>query len=214
MSVRQAHTRDRGLSAMLLAAVLQPGHLHGTAGVTIGPLALRLLLVAAVLVVAAFALLDAFTPRPDHGTAVGLWSAAATVVVIELLLSGGLDMPPHAVPPVLAVTAAPAYAIFSRTPRWAALRGALRAAAPWVSLTIAVLAAIEFGRAWFTATGEQQTTLLHTGVQLAGVAMSWFVISLPSTRPAIVLPRTTVAVVATLAVAATAVTISSAALGS
>ena len=159
-----------------------PEHFHGSVGVTIGPMALRVLLLAAVLVTAAFASLRGFTGPPNHRTAVWVWSAAATVVVVELLLSGGLDFPQRLTPLVLAATAIPAYAIFSRDRRWAALRGTLRAVAPWPCAVAAILAAVELTRAWLTRPGEHQTMLLHTGAQLAAVAVSWLVISHP--RPA------------------------------
>ncbi|WP_324925130.1 DUF6239 family natural product biosynthesis protein [Actinophytocola sp.] len=176
------HGRDRARPGHrelrpMLAAALQ--HEHGSVGIVIGPMALRVLLLSAVMVVAAFAALRGFTGPPAHRTAVWVWSAAAAVVVVELLLSGGLDVPRRVIPLVLAATAAPAYAIFSRDRRWAVARGALRTAAPWLCGAAATLAAVEFARAWLTATGDQRTTLLHTGVQLAGVAVTWLVISHP-----------------------------------
>jgi hypothetical protein len=186
---------------VLTIAALQPGHSHGSVGIVIGPLALHLLLLAAVTAVASFALLRAFLGPPDRRTAIGAWSAAAVVVVAELLLSGGLDVPQRVVPLVLAATAAPAYAVFSRDPRWAVVRGALRAWAPWPCAAAIVLAAVEFARAWLTAAGDQRTTLLHTGVQLAAVALSWFVISDPRRRPAAFALRAAAAATAVLLVA-------------
>jgi hypothetical protein len=186
---------------VLLLAALQPGHTHGSVGITIGPLALRVLLLVAVMVVAAFAMLRGFLGPPEHRTAVGVWSAAAVVVVAELLLSGGLDMPQRVVPLVLLATVAPAYAIFSRDPRWAAIRGALRALAPWLCTAVITLAAVEFTRAWLTAAGGQRMTLLHTGVQLAAVAISWFVISDPRKHLAALVLRAAAVVLAMLLVA-------------
>jgi hypothetical protein len=144
----------------------------------------------------AFAMMRGFLGPPEHRTAVGVWSAAAVVVVAELLLSGGLDMPQRVIPLVLLATGAPAYAIFSRDPRWAAIRGALRSVAPWVCMAAITLAAVEFTRAWFTTTGETRMTLLHTGVQVAALAMSWFVISDPRGRLATVVLRAASAVLA------------------
>jgi hypothetical protein len=189
---------------MLLAAALQPGHGHGSVGISIGPVGLRVLLLAAVMVIAAFAALRGFTGPPGHRTAVWAWSAAAAVVVVELLVSGGLDIPERMVPLVLAVTAAPAYAIFSRDRRWAVIRGALRAVAPWLCTAAAALAVVEFTRAWLTVPGEQRMTLLHTGVQLAGVAVSWLVISHPRRRPAAVGLHTAAVALAVLIVAGAA----------
>lgn len=189
---------------MLLAAALQPGHGHGSVGITIGPLALRVLLLAAVMVIAAFASLRGFTGPPAHRTAVWVWSAAAAVVVVELLLSGGLDIPQRVIPLVLAITAAPAYAIFSRDHRWAVIRGALRTVAPWLCAAASTLAAVEFARAWLSTTGEQRMTLLHTGVQLAAVAVSWLVISHPRRRPAAFGLHTTAVALAMLVLAGAA----------
>jgi hypothetical protein len=189
----------------MLAAALQ--HEHGSVGIVIGPMVLRVLLLAAVMVVAAFAALRGFTGPPAHRTAVWVWSAAAAVVVVELLLSGGLDVPRRVIPLVLAATAAPAYAIFSRDHRWAVARGALRTVAPWLCGATATLAAVEFARAWLAAASEQRTTLLHTGVQLAGVAVSWLVISHPR-RGAMGLYTTAVAL-GMLLMAGVAVTLTS-----
>jgi hypothetical protein len=182
---------------MALAAALQ--HDHGSVGITIGPMALRVLLLAVALVVAAFATLRGFTGPPAHRTAVWVWGAAATVVVAELMLSGGLDMPQRVVPLVLAATAAPAYAIFSRDRRRAALRGAMRTFAPLLCAAVTALAAVEFTRAWLT-TGDQRLTFLHTGVQLSAVAVSWLVISHPRTRHAAAGLHTAAALVAMLLV--------------
>jgi hypothetical protein len=166
---------------MGLTAALQ--HDHGSLGITTGPMALRVLLLAVALVAAAFASLRGFTGPPAHRTAVWVWSSAAAVVVAELMLSDGLDMPQRVLPLVLAVAGAPAYAIFSRDRRWARIRGGMRAFAPWPCAAVAVLSAVEFTRAWLTA-DDRRLTLLHTGVQLAAVAVSWLVISHPRERRA------------------------------
>ncbi|WNV84583.1 DUF6239 family natural product biosynthesis protein [Umezawaea sp. Da 62-37] len=185
-------------------AAFQPGHSHGSVGIMIGPLVLHVLLLAAVTVVASFAMLRAFLGPPNHRTAVAVWSASAVVVVAELLLSGGLDLSPRVVPLVLLAAAAPGYAIFSRDPRWAVGRGALRALAPWPCTAAIALAAAEFTRAWLVAAGEERMTLLHTGVQFAAVAVSWFVISDPRTRPAALVLRTAAAALAVLLMAGAA----------
>jgi hypothetical protein len=188
---------------MLLAALQ---HEHGSIGISIGPTALRVLLLGAVLVLAAFASLRGFTGPPPHRTAVWVWSAAAAVVVVELMLSGGLDLPRQLVPLVLAATAVPGYVIFSRDPRWAVLRGALRTYAPWLCAAVAVCSAVEFARAWLTGAGEARLTLLHTGVQLAGVAVSWLVISGPRRRTAAIGLHTAAVALAVLVVAGAAYT--------
>ncbi len=183
---------------------LQPGHVHGSIGISIGPLGLRVALLAAVTVVAAFALLRGFLGAPRHRTAVGVWTAAAVVVVAELLLSGGLDLPRRLVPLVLAATGAPAYAIFSRDPRWAAIRGGLRAFAPLPCAAAATFAVVEVTRAWLASAGEQRTLGRHTGVQRAAVAVSGLVISRPRRRPAAVGLPVAAAVLAVLMLAAAA----------
>jgi hypothetical protein len=179
-------------------------HDHGSVGISIGPTALRVLLLAAVMVVAAFTMLRGFTGPPAHRTAVWVWSAASAVVVAELLLSGGLDLPQRVIPLVLAATGAPAYVIFNRDPRFAWIRGALRTFAPWLCAAAATLAATEFARAWLSAPGDTRITLLHTGVHLAGMAVSWLVISRPRTRRAAVGLYTTTAVLAILVLAGAA----------
>lgn len=76
--------------------------------------------------------------------------------------------------------------------------------APWPCAAAATLAAVELARAWLTATGAQRTTLLHTGIQLTGVAASWLVISRPRRRPADLGLHVAAAALAIMVAAATA----------
>ena len=162
-----------------MLAVAQHSH-NLEVGFTIGPVVLRLLLLAAVPVVASFAVLRGFLDEPSRRTTVAVATAAATAATMELLLSGGVNVPEQTVPLLLAALAVPVYLILSRDERYARAVDTGRRYAPWVFAVIAVLASVQFGLALFADAGRERTTiLLHTGVLLGLVALTWFAIARP-----------------------------------
>jgi hypothetical protein len=144
-------------------------------GIGVGPVVLRVALLAAVPAVAGFALLRGFLPAPGRTVATGVVGAAGAVVVLELLLAGGLSLPVQTVPLVLGALAGALYAVRSTDARFARLRGLLGLAAPWVVCLAGAGAMVELGRGW--AAGD--AIRLHTGVVLAMVALAWFAVGEP-----------------------------------
>jgi Family of unknown function (DUF6239) len=169
---------------------------HGhvlTVGISIGPMILRVALLAAIPVVAGFALLRGFLAEPDRGTATWVASAAAGAVLVELMLAGALDLPVQLVPLILAALALPLYLVRSTNPRLAGMVDRACRIAPWVVGLAGLVALVEFGRAWL---GDNGPTFLHTGVVLALVALAWFVASRPRTRTMTGIVRVAAALVA------------------
>lgn len=172
------------LAGHLVPAVLlaqDGGHDHVlTVGVSIGPLVLRVALLAAVPVVAGFALMRGFLTEPDRRALAAVIGFAGGAAVLELMLSGGLNLSQRVVPVLLVLLAVPLYLALSRDPRFARAVGQARRLAPWVFWPAAVLAGEQFALAWFAGGGTADTaTLLHTGVVLALVALAWFVVAAP-----------------------------------
>jgi hypothetical protein len=157
------------------------GHDHVlTVGVSIGPTVLRIALLAAIPVVAAFALLRGFLAEPDRRTLTAVLGTAGGAAVIVLLLSGGLAFSPRLVPVVLALLTVPLYLARSGDPRFARAVGLARRCAPWIFWPATALAFWLFTRALLAGGGPERTaTLLHTGVVVALVALSWFAVSAP-----------------------------------
>lgn len=160
----------------------QGGHGHVLeVGVHIGPLALRVALLAAVPVVAGFALLRGFLGEPDRRTAFAVVLTAAGAAVLMLLLAGGLDLPEQVVPLLLAALAVPMYVLRSTDPRFAAAVARVRATAPAVFAVAAVVALGAFGRAWLGLSAAVAVTL-HTGAVVALVGLAWFAVARPTGR--------------------------------
>jgi hypothetical protein len=165
-----------GSAVVPVLAVGEHGHLD--VGFSIGPLLLRVALLAAVLAVAGFAMMRGFLAEPDRRTTIAVVTAAIGAAALELLLSGGFALPDQVVPLLLAALAVPLYLVLSRDPARAALVSSGRRFAHWVFWLFAVLAAARFGQAWLGET-ERATTLLHTGVLLGLVAVAWFAVARP-----------------------------------
>ena len=161
--------------------VLAQGGGHGhvlTVGVSIGPVVLRIALLVVVPVVAGFALLRGFLAEPGERVPAGVIMCASGAVVLELMLSGGLNLSERMVPLLLAGLAVPLYLALSRDPRFAVAVGVGRRCAPWVFWVVAGFAAVQFAFAWLGGVGAPRAaTLLHTGVVLALVALAWFVVA-------------------------------------
>ncbi|MFI7677468.1 DUF6239 family natural product biosynthesis protein [Actinophytocola sp. NPDC049390] len=155
------------------------GHDHVlTVGVSIGPLVLRIALLAAVPVVAGFALLRGFLAEPDRRALAAVIGFAGGAAVLELLLSGGLNLSQRLVPVLLGLLAVPLYLVLSRDPRFARAVGRARRFAPWVFWPAAAFAGEQFVLAWL-AGADDTATALHTGVVLALVALAWFAVAAP-----------------------------------
>ncbi len=161
-------------------------------GIGIGPVVLRVALLAAVPVVAGYTLLSLFLPTPTRTTALWVVGTAGGVVMMELLVAGGLSVPVQVVPLLLGMLAVALYAVRSTDPRFAPLRAVLRRLAPWVLLGCAAAALLEFGRGW-SSTGA---VALHTGTMLAMVGLAWFILCRPRHRSGRLAVRGTAAVLA------------------
>lgn len=157
------------------------GHDHVLdVGVNIGPVGLRIALLVAIPAVAGFALLRGFLAEPGRRGLAAVVACAGGGVVLELMLSGGLNLPVRVVPLLLALLAVPLYLALSRDSRFAPAVGWVRRCAPWVFWPLGILAAAQFARAWLAGAATARTgTLLHTGVVLALVAMAWFAVARP-----------------------------------
>jgi hypothetical protein len=190
------------MSASLLLA--QGGHEHVVdVGFSIGSLALRVILLVAVPVVAAFAFLRGFLGEPSRFATVAVAMAAATAATMELLLSGRVNLPEQVIPLLLAAIALPIYLVLSKDERFARVVGRGLRIAPLVFAVAAVLAGTQFALA-LSADRDRATTLLHTGVLLGLVALVWFAIARPSGRVGTVGTRAAAAVLGVALLAATA----------
>lgn len=189
------------MSTSLLLAV--GGHEHLELGFSIGSLLLRVILLAAVPVVAAFAFLRGFLGEPSRFTTVAVALAAATAATMELLLSGRVNLPEQVIPLLLAALALPIYLVLSRDERFARAVGLGRRFAPLVFAVLAVLAFVQFGLA-SVAGRDRATMLLHTGVLLGLVALVWFAIARPHARTVTLATRAGAALLGVALLAATA----------
>ncbi|HEU5475585.1 MAG TPA: DUF6239 family natural product biosynthesis protein [Actinophytocola sp.] len=162
---------------VLAWSLAQPGHDHQIdLPVTIGPLILRVVLLVAVPVVAAFAMLRGFLPEPDRRAAALVAGTAAVAVLLELMVANEIDLPVQTVPLVGALLAAPMFVVLSRDHRFDRTRSRLCRLAPLVVSVCAALAFVEFVRA---LAGGWAPVPLRTGVVLALVGLAWFTICHP-----------------------------------
>lgn len=158
---------------------------------------LRIIVLGALPVVVGFVLLRGFLGEPSRRTTAWVMGTAAAVVGMELLLSGGLNLPEQVVPLLLAALALPLYLILSRDERFARPVGLVRGLAPAVFATLAVFAVVQLGAGWLAGAGPERTaTVLHTGVLLGLVALVWFAAARPRSRPATVATRAGAALLA------------------
>lgn len=164
---------------LTIVAPTPGGHDHVlSVGLVIGPLILRVTVLASMVVVAGYVLLRPFLTEPGRRTAACGIGAAAVAVSFELLLSGGLGLPEKSVPLLLAGVALPLYLVLSTDPRFSRLRGLGRSLAPWVFVGVAASSAVVLSQAWFAGMSPRDTaTALHTGVVLTMVALAWSVVA-------------------------------------
>jgi hypothetical protein len=182
----------------LAAGVQSGGHQHDlSVPVHIGPLALRILLLLAIPTVAGFALLRPFLPQPDRTTKMLVCVSSATVVLLDLMLAKGIDIPARTVPLLLVANAGPLFATFSRDPRRA---GAVRLAdriAPWMLTLVGCLAFVTFAGVWLGGTPPAaQYGRLSTGTVLAVTGLAWLTRCRLRTRLGRVLVQTEAATLA------------------
>lgn len=173
------------MSLTLLAGkTAAQGHDHTLSiGVSIGPLVLRVALLATVPAVAGFAMLRGVLPPQSRRTTALVAGGAGAMVVLTLLLAGGIDFPDQLVVLVLAATAAPLFPILSRDSRSGPAARGIRALAPWMLSLAGIAALVEFGRAWLGHWDTKAlTVVLYTGVTLALVSLSWFTVCQPRRR--------------------------------
>lgn len=171
-------------STAVAVVAAQGDHGHGiSVPVTIGPLALRVVLLSAVPAVAGFAMMRAFLPEPTRITIAFVTASAAITVLLELMLADGLDMPTQLAVLVLAVLAVPLILAFSRDPRAVSVTDRARRFAPWVLSLAATFAFVEFARAWLGDWEPGGSAIkLHTGLIVALAGLSWFALGLPRSR--------------------------------
>ena len=162
-----------------MTALAQGGHGHHLSiGIDIGPLILRMAVLAGVTTVAGFVLLRGFLAEPDRRTTAAAVGAAGGAATVELLLSGGLRLPEQLVPLLLLAIALPLYLVLSTDPRFARVVGLGRSLAPWLFAATSACALFWLASAWLAGASPGATaTALHTGVVLALVALAWFVVA-------------------------------------
>jgi hypothetical protein len=158
------------------------GHDH-TIGVPvlIGPVALRIVLLAAVCAVTGFAMLRAFLGAPGRTTAAVVTACAAVGIVLEFMLANGFDLPDQVAVLILAAIAVPLVLAMSRAPGAVSATRHAERLAPWVLAIAAAAAFVEFTRA-LLGSGDK-AILLHTGLMLALAGLSWSTFGLPRWRP-------------------------------
>jgi hypothetical protein len=169
--------------------------------VSIGPLALRVILLAAVPAVAGFAILRAFLPEPGRTTIRWVAVLAAITVLLECMLADRLDIPARAAVALLAASAVPVYLAVAKDRRADRVTRHARRIAPWVLSLAGGYALVEFARGWL-GPSSPTAALLHTGLILALTGLAWLTIGLPRSRAARVVIHVEAAVLAVAAVAA------------
>jgi hypothetical protein len=163
--------RRKGDDGMALAAG-EHNHVLDV-GIHIGPLVLRVALLAAVPIVAGFALLRGFLPEPGRTARTAVAGVAAGAVFLELMLAGGWDLPTQVVPLLLAAMGAALYLSRTSDPR---AERFLRVG-PWVFGLTGVFAVVELVRAWVVGGGA--AVVMHTGAVLGLTSLAWFAVSRP-----------------------------------
>lgn len=181
---RRLSTRLTSAAGGLPLAALQPGgHSHTIdVPVLIGPLALRVLLLAAICGVTCYAMLRAFLGEPGRTTNAVVTSTAAVAILLEFMLASGFDLPDQVAVLILAGIAVPFVLTLARSPGAVTATRYASRFAPWVITAATAAAFIEFTRA-LAVGGADKAVLLHTGLMLALVGLSWYTFGLPRWRP-------------------------------
>jgi hypothetical protein len=165
--------------------------------VVLGPLILRVILLVAVFAVAGFAMMRAFLGEPGRPTAAVVTISAGVAVMFEFMLGGALDFPRQLAILIIASLVLPVFLALSQTPGAAIAARHAKRAAPWIVTGTATLAFVEFARAW---AGSWRPELVHTGIVLALIGMSWLTVGVPRARLANVAVLAIAAALATAAI--------------
>ncbi|MFL6140500.1 MAG: DUF6239 family natural product biosynthesis protein [Labedaea sp.] len=173
--------------------------------INIGPMILRVVLLVVVPAVAGFAVLRGFWWESSRGTAAAIASFAFIGVLFELMLAGALDFPPQVVVLAVALLAGPLFLNLSKDPRHEVVRRRLRVPAPWLVSAAAGFAFVEFVRVllWSGDTARR-VSVLHSGIVVALVGLSWFTVCGLSPRISGLLVRIEAAVLGNAVLAASA----------
>ncbi|TDQ00349.1 DUF6239 family natural product biosynthesis protein [Labedaea rhizosphaerae] len=151
---------------------------HLSLPVTIGPLALRVLLMFVVPAIAGFAVLRGFLPEPGKRERAALAIGAAVAVLVELMLAtSGLRVPDAVVPVLLAGIAVPLRIALARKEQPPSVRRWLDRIGGAVLLFAAVVACLLFVRGWGTAVSARAVALHVTGVVVGIVGLVWYATS-------------------------------------
>ncbi|NKE58797.1 hypothetical protein FXN61_19070 [Lentzea sp. PSKA42] len=187
----------------VMGPLLAQGHDHTlTVPITIGPMVLRVALMAAIPAVAAFAVLRPFVPAPSRRSRAVVTATSALAAILLLMVAGAIDIPGQAVVLLLAALACPLVAVFGR--HVDRFRTLVSRTGPWVLLTATALAVVKLvhGR---LADGppEKFAVVLYTGALLALLGLSWSAVCRPRGRPMKTLVHGTAAVSALIALVGT-----------
>lgn len=146
-------------------------------GISVGSLGLRVLMLGVVIAVAGYALLRPFVAGQVEVDPRWVTGAAASGVLVALLLSTGTTVPRQVVVLMLAAAAVPVYVtVRPDSPDW------LRRAAPFVLAAAGLGAAVLFVRGLMDGAGQAASGGLNDGLLLALVGLSWLVLCRPSNR--------------------------------
>jgi len=177
----------------------QPGgHEHTIdVPVVLGPLVLRVALLAAVCAVTGAAMLRMFLGRPNRVTATTVTTCAAVATFLTLMLARGFDLPDQVAVLILAGIGVPLVLAASRAPGAVTATRYAERLAPWLIAVAAAGAFVEFGRALLGAGPVAATT----GLMLGMVGLSWYTFGLPRWRPGSVAVQITAFALASAALA-------------
>nr|CTQ88618.1 hypothetical protein [Kibdelosporangium sp. MJ126-NF4] len=197
-------TMNAGLPAAPL--FIAQGHDHVlTVPVSIGPLVLRIALLAAVAAIAGFAVLRGFVPESSRAATALVAASAVGAVVLELMLSAGLALPSQVVVLLLGFSGVPLWLILTGDERVARFVAWGQTAAPWVVAAMAAAAFVTCG--WALLSGSLPPAVLHTAIVFALTGLSWFTLCRPATTgTAWVAVRVVASVLAMAAMVGTAYT--------
>lgn len=161
--------------------VAQHDHLITFSGTT-GTLWLQVAFLGSVLVVVAFVLLKPFADVSGDRVRVAVTATAAAAGYLTLLLADGIDLSKQVILLLLIGLSAPV--LFTTLHgRWPGrVVRSLHRAAPLVLLVAAAGCGTEFARAWipgFTVREVEVGVLLHTGLAVGLVGLSWVALCRP-----------------------------------
>jgi hypothetical protein len=146
---------------------------------SLGPGALRALVVLALIELASFALLRPFLSEPDRRAVLALTGVAGGAALLVLLLADSLDVSARGAVLLLAVVAVPVAVALRGSPSSGRVDALLRSAAPGVLLVAAAGVGVELVRAWLLVPGPEAEKALHTALIVGIVGLSWLTLCRP-----------------------------------